>query len=125
MNDFDSEVYEKYMAEIGTEVSSLRVVLEGVEAKAKERLWLTHQTTGDFDDRKIVEGITGEKNIFKRRGLQDPTPGAPQEKPKRIRFVLVSMHHLDLRLIVCRILVVVCIGSILKTKDLRDCCSQR
>lgn len=63
-----------------------------MEARAKERVWTFHQTSGDFDDRKLVEGITGEKSVYKKRGLQDPEPGAQQEKPKRIRFVLVLYH---------------------------------
>ena len=33
-------------------------------------------------------GITGEKSIYKKRGEQDPEPGAPQEKPKRLRLLV-------------------------------------
>ena len=36
----------------------------------------------------MIEGITGEKTIYKRRGEQEPEPGAPQEKPKRLRLVV-------------------------------------
>eukprot|EP01114_Cavostelium_apophysatum_P013070 TRINITY_DN3086_c0_g1_i2.p1 TRINITY_DN3086_c0_g1~~TRINITY_DN3086_c0_g1_i2.p1 ORF type:complete len:1142 (-),score=300.99 TRINITY_DN3086_c0_g1_i2:601-3708(-) len=88
MNEPDSAMYERYMSQIGREISSLRVILEGVEAKAKERLWTGNQLSGDFDDRKTVEAITGEKNIYKKRVEQDPQPGTIQEKPKRIRFAM-------------------------------------
>ena len=43
---------------------------------------------GELDDTRLIEGITGEKTIYKRRGEQDPEPGAPQEKPKRVRLVV-------------------------------------
>ena len=33
-------------------------------------------------------GITGEKAIYKKRGEQEPEPGAPQEKPKRLRLLV-------------------------------------
>ena len=35
-----------------------------------------------------ILGITGEKSIYKKRGEQDPEPGAPQEKPKRLRLLV-------------------------------------
>ena len=66
MSEEDSELYEKYLNSVGKEISTLRVILEGVEAKAKERVWMIHQSSGDFDDRKIVEGITGERSIYKK-----------------------------------------------------------
>ncbi len=38
------------------EVTQLRVILEGLEAKKQERSWLAHKESGDFDDRKLIEG---------------------------------------------------------------------
>jgi hypothetical protein len=48
--------------------------------------------------RRLVEGITGEKTIYKHRGEHDPTPGGPQEKPKRLVFafdVSASMYRFN------------------------------
>nr|XP_027784510.1 von Willebrand factor A domain-containing protein 8 [Marmota flaviventris] len=59
-----------------------------VEAKGKERQWLKHQATGELDDAKIIDGLTGEKTIYKRRGELEPQLGSPQEKPKRLRLVV-------------------------------------
>ena len=36
-------------------------------------MWLRHQTDGDLDDNKLVDGLTGEMAIYKRRGQADPT----------------------------------------------------
>ena len=41
------------MDNIRREVRELRVILEGVEAKQHERVWLKNQSSGDFDDRKM------------------------------------------------------------------------
>jgi len=49
----------------------------------KERQWLKNQTHGDLDDGRIIEGLTGEKTIYRRRGEKEPEMGSPQEKPKR------------------------------------------
>jgi hypothetical protein len=57
---------------------------------------------GDLDDRKLVEGLTGEQTIYKRRGEEEPMPGGMQvwrcvctclcqclqDHPKYVRFVL-------------------------------------
>lgn len=37
----------------------MRVLLSGVEAKERDRVWLRNQTAGDLDERRIVEGIAG------------------------------------------------------------------
>ncbi|KAJ4933398.1 hypothetical protein JOQ06_030229 [Pogonophryne albipinna] len=50
-------------------------------AKGKERQWLKNQALGELDDAKIIDGLTGEKAIYKRRGELDP------EKPKRLRVL--------------------------------------
>ncbi|KAF0291010.1 von Willebrand factor A domain-containing protein 8 [Amphibalanus amphitrite] len=69
------------------QVQSLRVLLSSLQAKGKERQWLKHQTSGELDDAKLIEGITGERTIYKRRGEQEPELGTPQEKPKRLKLV--------------------------------------
>ena len=51
-------------------------------------LYSPTQAYGDLDESKLVEGLTGEKAIYKRRGDQDPEPGSPQEKPKRLKLVV-------------------------------------
>lgn len=51
---------------------SLYVNLSYIKAKGKERQWQKHQTTGELDDMKLIEGLTGEKNIYKRRAEQEP-----------------------------------------------------
>ncbi|CAJ0966037.1 unnamed protein product [Ranitomeya imitator] len=57
-------------------------------AKGKERQWLKHQAMGELDDTKIIDGLTGEKAIYKRRGELEPELGSPQQKPKRLRLLV-------------------------------------
>ena len=41
------------MENVRREIRELRVILEGAEAKNKERVWLKNQTSGDLDDTKM------------------------------------------------------------------------
>uniref|UniRef100_A0A8D8BLW5 von Willebrand factor A domain-containing protein 8 n=2 Tax=Culex pipiens TaxID=7175 RepID=A0A8D8BLW5_CULPI len=88
MSGYDHKVYTEFSAPVQKQVQQLRVILQALQAKSKERQWQKHQTSGEMDDTKLVEGITGEKNIYKKRAEQEPEPGQPQEKPKRLKLLV-------------------------------------
>ena len=60
----------------------------GAEAKMQERQWLRNQLSGDIDDQKLVDGITGDGRIYRMRGKPDKKAGMTQLKPKRIVFAI-------------------------------------
>ena len=72
MSEYEAEVYEKFSSRVQRQIQSLRVLLESFQAKGKERHWVRHQTSGDLDDAKLIEGLTGEKTIYKKRADQEP-----------------------------------------------------
>ena len=87
MSAYDHNIYEQFSKPVKPHVNTLRNILNSLEAKSKERHWQKHQTAGELDDMKLIEGITGEKNIYKMRTDMEPEPGQPQEKPKRLTVV--------------------------------------
>eukprot|EP00736_Rhodelphis_marinus_P000056 Rmarinus@m.14300 len=87
MRQDESKVYEKLKGAVANEIGQLRVILQAVEAKAQDRVWLKHQTSGELDETKLVDGITGDKSIYRRRG-EDQDRALIQPKPKRLRFVM-------------------------------------
>lgn len=89
MSPYEHNLYTQYQDKVKKPIQQLRNILESLEAKKKERQWLKNQTQGDLDDSKLVEAITGEKNVYKRRG-DDPNAGNSlnMEKPKRFRLVV-------------------------------------
>jgi hypothetical protein len=98
MGRFDLEEYRRIVASVANETEQLKSVLKAVEARGKERVWLNRKTSGDLDDTRLVESIVGESNVFKRRGVNKPKPFGPQEKPKRLCFVLdlsASMYRFN------------------------------
>jgi hypothetical protein len=89
MSEFEHDLYTKYLNQVKKPIQQLRNILDGLEAKNKERQWLKNQTLGDLDDTKLVEAITGEKNVFKRRGEDANAENSFQiEKPKRLRILV-------------------------------------
>ncbi|KAG0224963.1 von Willebrand factor A domain-containing protein 8 [Actinomortierella wolfii] len=97
MTKADADLYMKYHENVQREIRELRVILESIEAKNKERVWLKNQSSGDLDDTKLIEGLTGEHNIYKLRGENDPEMGF-QQKPKKMYFVFdlsASMYRFN------------------------------
>ncbi|CAN9498551.1 unnamed protein product [Ophioblennius macclurei] len=87
MSEYDAATYERFSTAVRRQVQSLRIILDSLQAKGKERQWLKNQALGELDDAKIIDGLTGEKAIYKRRGELDPELGSPQQKPKRLRLL--------------------------------------
>ncbi|KAM8976160.1 von Willebrand factor A domain-containing protein 8 [Pelodytes ibericus] len=88
MSEYDANTYERFSSSVRRQVQSLLVILDSLQAKGKERQWLRHQAIGELDDTKIIDGLAGEKAIYKRRGEQEPEIGSPQQKPKRLRLLV-------------------------------------
>ncbi|KAJ3366076.1 hypothetical protein HDU91_002000 [Kappamyces sp. JEL0680] len=86
MNPKEADLYTQLSKNVQLQVQQLRVILEGVDAKKKERVWIRNQTDGELDESKLFEGITGEHAIFKKRGHEDTQAGF-HELPKRLKFV--------------------------------------
>ncbi|KAJ8722262.1 hypothetical protein PYW08_004664 [Mythimna loreyi] len=88
MSEFDAKLYGQFHRAVQQQIGALRGVLAELQAKKKERHWSRHQTSGELDDGKIIEGLAGERSIYRRRTEQEPPPGAPPDKPKRLRLVV-------------------------------------
>ena len=70
------------------EIQQLKVVLAAAKAKERERVWLRNQMQGELEETRLVDGIAGDANIFKRRGKAANMFGGPQMEPKRLSFVV-------------------------------------
>lgn len=88
MTAYDHSVYDAFSMPVRKQVQQLRIILSSLQAKSKERLWQRHQTAGELDDAKLIEGITGERNIYRKRSDQQPELGQAQQKPKRLKLVV-------------------------------------
>ena len=93
MSNHEWKTYESFLKRVERESSQLRAILSNLETVTQERNWLRHQSSGELDDGKLVDGIAGEPLVFKRRGVSDSPfralSGTSQgHDPKRMLFVM-------------------------------------
>lgn len=96
MGKHDFAMYQQYRSNISLQVAQLREILHDITSRGKERVWLRNQSQGNLDDSKLVDGLSGERLVFKRRGYSDNSladlssmnaDDGPVPK-KRIQFVV-------------------------------------
>lgn len=104
MSENEWKMYHRFSEPIKEDIARLRGILDTTISKSDERGWLKRQIHGEIDDTKLVDGATGDKYIFKRRGkVQD----MDSHKKKRMKFVMDcsgSMYRFngyDQRLVRC------------------------
>lgn len=96
MGKNDYAVFQQYRSNISLQVAQLKEILNDITSRGKERVWLRNQSQGNLDDSKLVDGLSGERLVFKRRGysdnaLADLTAAHSDDGPvpkKRIQFVV-------------------------------------
>ena len=99
----DLRKYALYKQAVAREIRELRVTLEALEARKNERAWLKNKTDGELDDHKLIDGLTGERAVYKYRGERPPEMGAVQRVPKRVHCLFdlsmsMSRYSFDGRL---------------------------
>ena len=50
--------------QVRKQVQTLRMIISGLQAKAKDRQWLKNQTSGELDDTKLIEGKNDFESCF-------------------------------------------------------------
>eukprot|EP00434_Breviolum_minutum_P034880 symbB.v1.2.030877.t1/scaffold3524.1/size54796/2 len=94
----DTSEAREFTGEEGAQVEVVRELL----AKERERTWQKQQVQGELDEMRIVDGIAGARNIYRRRGDAEEA-GGDQLLPKRIKFVMdcssmYTFNRIDQRL---------------------------
>lgn len=89
MSDAEFETYESFLDPIKADIGNLRASLQAFEYKSTERDWIKRQVDGELDDSRLVEGVAGEKHVYKRRGTVDSLHSSSStRRQKRLRFVV-------------------------------------
>jgi glycerol-3-phosphate cytidylyltransferase-like family protein len=114
MSQSEWDMYRRFVDPIRQDIASLRAILKQVvdmRKSSSERGWIKRQSHGELDDTKLVDSVTGDKYVYKRRGTIPNDPTSPdntrKRRPKRLRFVVDvsgSMYRFngyDERLIRC------------------------
>lgn len=89
MSEVDLSIYQKFLENVQPQINHLRELLENLRAKEQDRIWVKGQTHGELDEGKVIEAITGETGIYKRRSKKEDVRGFfMQKKPKILRFLV-------------------------------------
>jgi len=86
MSETEFSMYDTFMESIKADIADLRGTLNLVESKKSERDWIKRQNHGEIDDSRLVDGVAGDKYVYKRRG--ESRAGGGLRHPKRLRFVM-------------------------------------
>jgi MoxR-like ATPase len=92
------DAYARMVAAVERPLRQVRTLFQRAQARQRERVWLGHQTDGDLDERRLVDALTGESTVFRRRADDPGTHGLVQTHPKRLCFVFDlsgSMYRFD------------------------------
>lgn len=88
------DVYLEYRERVQREIGQLKGIMDELNRRARERKWLKFQGHGELDDTRLVDGLTGDKLVFKRRGnpaaqsaVSSASSGTPPHQ-KRLHFVV-------------------------------------
>lgn len=94
MGHSDYSEYLQHKAKVEGSISQLQDILDEFSRRSTERIWLKHQTHGDLDDSKLVDGLAGDRLVFKRRGYPEGADRAAMDfsdddpHKKRMQFVV-------------------------------------
>ena len=89
MKEYESNTYERYLSNVRTEIDQLRMIIEALQSKGKERVWMRNKSSGDLDDTKLVDALAGDRNVYKIRSESDTSHWKSNDKDKKyLHFVL-------------------------------------
>ncbi|KAL7519873.1 hypothetical protein ACHAWX_004630, partial [Stephanocyclus meneghinianus] len=99
MGKLDWSRYTHLREQVDEQISQLKSYLRDLRKRSEERVWLKNQTSGELDENKIVDLLSGERDVFKRRGTpNDPNNSPLQTEPIVIRLVVdisASMYRFN------------------------------
>ena len=58
--------YEVVRGSVVKQIHQLRLVLEAADSRQQERQWQKFQLDGELDDARIVDGVAGERNVYRK-----------------------------------------------------------
>lgn len=83
-------MYNNVYGQVEPQIAQLQAILQQAQDKKRERVWLRNRPDGELDDTRLVEGVAGDRLVFKRRGKAESPSSSqePSERKRRICFVM-------------------------------------
>ena len=98
MGKLEWKRYNNLRTEVEEQISQLKSLLKDLKKRSEERVWLKNQTAGELDENKVVDALSGERDVFKRRGSPDANNSPLLSEPVTIRLLVdisASMYRFN------------------------------
>jgi len=99
MGKLDWNRYNNLRTQVEEPIVQLKSHLKDLKKRSEERVWMKNQTTGELDENRIVDALSGERDVFKRRGNPDDTnSNALHSEPVTIKLIVdisASMYRFN------------------------------
>mmetsp|Transcript_11171 Transcript_11171/g.23524 ORF Transcript_11171/g.23524 Transcript_11171/m.23524 type:complete len:300 (+) Transcript_11171:361-1260(+) len=98
MGKLDWKRYQSLRNEVDDEITQLKSLLKDLKRRSEERVWLKNQSNGELDENKIVDALSGERDVFKRRGNPSTNGNFLHNKPITIKLLVdisASMYRFN------------------------------
>lgn len=85
------KMYLEVLSTVEPQVAQLQSILRQAKDKKLERIWLRNRSDGELDDTRLVEGVAGERLVFKKRGTTESKSKSDDDDDRakrRICFVM-------------------------------------
>ncbi|CAE7247024.1 unnamed protein product [Symbiodinium microadriaticum] len=84
-------LYEDILCNVEPQVAQLRAIFRDAKDKKTERIWKRNCSDGELDDTRLVEGIAGERSVYKKRGeaeVRNQLGENTRRQKRRLCFVM-------------------------------------
>jgi len=99
MGKLDWKRYNNLRTQVEEPIVQLKSYLKDLKKRSEERVWMKNQSTGELDDAKIVDALSGERDVFKRRGSPDDSNhNSLHSEPVTIKLIVdisASMYRFN------------------------------
>ena len=76
-------MYKEVLSSVEPQVAQLQSILRQAKDKKMERIWLRNRSDGELDDTRLVEGVAGERLVFKKRGMTEAKSKSDDDDDRR------------------------------------------
>jgi von Willebrand factor A domain-containing protein 8 len=67
MTQHQLDDYLQFRSAVAQQIDQLRNIIQSLQTRGKERTWIRHRTSGDLDDAKLIDALSGDRYELHQR----------------------------------------------------------
>lgn len=81
-------MYKELLSSVEPQVKQLHSIFQQAKGKTTERIWIRNSSDGELDDTRLVEGVAGERLVFKKRAKAESKNVLEDERRAHTSYTL-------------------------------------